>query len=59
MRLFRRRSAGSDRDAALDEARRAAARMRREKSKMERYRSRKQQSPATDTTTHQWLGGGS
>lgn len=43
---------------ALAEARRAIARMRRQKAEVERYRAGKQSEPATTMTTNQWLGGG-
>ena len=54
---FRRRPAVSEKEAALVEAHKAIARLRREKAKVERYRAGKQSDPATRTTSNQWLGG--
>ena len=59
MRIFRRRSTGTPKEVALAEAREAAANVRRDKAKVERYRSKKQPDPAKGMTTNQWIGGGS
>ena len=59
MRIFRRRSIGTSKEAALAEARNATAKMRREKANAERYRARKQANPADQMTTNQWIAGGS
>jgi hypothetical protein len=75
MRMFRRRSVrtdigsdvggdvgsdvGTSKEAALVEARRATARLRREQAKVERYRAGKQANPQREMTTDQWLAGGS
>jgi hypothetical protein len=59
MRLFRRRTAEPSKAAALADARRAVAQMRRRAAEVERYRSTKQQNPANQMTSNQWLGGGS
>lgn len=59
MRIFRRRSTATSKEAALAEAREAAASARKEKAKLERYRAKKQAEPADKMTTNQWLGGGS
>lgn len=55
----RRRPAGTEKEAALAEARRATANIRREIEKAERYRASKQPNPVTQMTTDQWIGGGS
>lgn len=49
----------TEKEAALAEARRATARLRREIDEAERYRASKQTNPATQMTTNQWIGGGS
>ena len=59
MRIFRRRSVGTPKEAALADARRAAARVRRDNANVERYRAKKQANPADQMTTNQWLGSGS
>jgi hypothetical protein len=59
MGIFRRRRAGDDKQAALAEARRAIASLRREKAEIERYRAGKQAQPVERMTTNQWIGGGS
>jgi hypothetical protein len=59
VRLFRRRPAKDPKAAALAEARRATARLRRRSAETERYRAGKQADPVTRMTTNQWIGGGS
>lgn len=58
MRIFRRRSIGTSKEAALAEARSAAANVRRENAKADRYRAKKQTNPADEMTTDQWIGSG-
>ncbi len=58
MKLFRRR-AGTPKEAALAEARRATVKARRENVRAERYRANKQGDPANQMTTNQWIGSGS
>lgn len=58
MQIFRRRSRGTPKKAALADARRATAKVRQENAKVERYRSKKQTDPADQMTTNQWIGGG-
>ncbi len=59
MRIFRRRSSSPSKEAALTEARKATAKVRRENARAERYRAGKQPNPADKVTTNQWIGGGS
>jgi hypothetical protein len=59
VRLFRRRPAEDPKAAALAEARKATARLRRRSAETERYRAGKQADPVTQMTTNQWIGGGS
>jgi hypothetical protein len=59
VRLFRRRPAEDPKAAALAEARRATARLRRRSAETERYRAGKQADPVRQMTTNQWIGGGS
>jgi hypothetical protein len=55
---FRRRSHETSKEAALADARRAIARLRRESEEIERYRAGKQAAPADRMTPHQWIAGG-
>lgn len=59
MRLFRRRARATSKEAALAEARRATARLRRSKAEVERYRAGKQAQPIERMTTNQCIAGGS
>lgn len=58
MKLFRRRSATTSKEAALAEAREATAQVRREQEKVKRWRSKKQPHPIEKMTTNQWIAGG-
>jgi hypothetical protein len=58
VRLFRRRPDEDPKAAALAEARRATARLRRGKAEVERWRAGKQAEPVERMTPNQWLGGG-
>lgn len=59
MRLFRRRAPDTSKEAALAEARKATARLRRDKAEVERYRAGKQAAPIERMTANQWIAGGS
>ncbi|MCY4724854.1 hypothetical protein NYO98_01070 [Nocardioides sp. STR2] len=58
MNFFRRRARASSKEEALAEARKATARLRRDKEDLERYRATKQANPADRMTPNQWLGSG-
>ena len=58
MNFFRRRARASSKEEALVEARKATARLRRDKEDLERYRARTQANPADRMTPNQWLGSG-
>jgi hypothetical protein len=58
MRLFRRRARLSAKEAALLEARKATASLRRRTAEVERYRAGTQAQPVERMTTNQWIGSG-
>ena len=51
MRLLRRRARGTAKEAALEEARKATASLRRRNAEAERYRAGKQANPVNEITT--------